>query len=103
MDEVTQPGIHWMQPFVTEMVALRRGHFKKWMEYSPLISVNLSIFNREIHFWQVEPSYLEKGFSIEMHKFGVDSSFISYWGMNWKDNMVNYKLRKSGLRYQDLN
>lgn len=23
MDDVTQPGIHWMQPFVTEMVALR--------------------------------------------------------------------------------
>ena len=60
-------------------------------------------FYREIHFWQVEPSYLEKVFSIEMHKFGVDSSFRNYWGMNWKDNMVNFKLRKSGLRYQDLN
>ena len=23
MDDVTQPGIHWMQPFVTEMKALR--------------------------------------------------------------------------------
>lgn len=23
MDQVTQPGVHWMQPFVTEVVALR--------------------------------------------------------------------------------
>jgi hypothetical protein len=23
MDDVTQPGIHWMQPFVTEIVSLR--------------------------------------------------------------------------------
>ena len=23
MDDLTQPGVHWMQPFVTEVVALR--------------------------------------------------------------------------------
>ena len=45
MDEVTQPGIHWMQPFVTEMVALRQGHFKIWTHFAKFEAIEIQFFN----------------------------------------------------------